>query len=57
MTYYTWRPLLHVRTFTQQSGGRAHEVSPCEDTTEDITLSQCFSKGLSALTKCMSPGG
>lgn len=29
------------------------KVSPCEDTTEDITLSQCFSKGLSALTKCM----
>jgi len=28
-------------------------VSPCEDTTGDITLSQCHAKGASALTKCM----
>merc|ERR1719409_1430905 len=29
------------------------EVSACEDTTTDITLTQCFAKGTSALTKCM----
>lgn len=29
------------------------KVSACEDTNGDITLAQCFAKGVSAVTKCM----
>jgi len=44
-----------VRQCAMQCGHQKilQEVSACEDTTGDITLSQCFSKGTAALTKCM----
>jgi len=29
------------------------KVSPCEDTSGEITLAQCFARGTSAVTKCM----